>query len=234
MKKGSVRIKLASAVVASTMLATSYMGDLYVQAANKEVGITNEECSVDETKDLIDNVVQLDNDKFNYSEKDIDQITSQLDITELQEFYDKNGLGEITKDDFKDSIVRGIENVNNEIKSGELEVLENGTIVESDDDELYLQGGSTYDRTYWWGKRRYKSTSAAKKWAYLLNGAAAVNAGASLIGGAAFGAYGALPNGMTSVYAWYLANDISYVNSCTSRGIKADLWWCLYFEIRKQ
>lgn len=225
---------MASAIVASTMLASTFMAGLNVQAASQEVSVANEEYSLGEVQDAIDEVIQIENDQITYSEDDIDQIISEVDITELQKFYDENSLGKITKDDLQDSVISGIKEVNNQIKSGELEVLENGTIIESDDDALYLQGGSTYDKTYWWGRRRYKSTDAANAWVRKLNNAAATNAGAAAIGGAVFGGVGAVPNGIMSAYCWHLANDVSWVNSKTSRGIKADIWWCGYYKIKKQ
>ena len=78
------------------------------------------------------------------------------------------------------------------------------------------------------------STSAANTWAYDMNKAAAVNAGAAIIAGAAFGGVGAIPNGLTSAYAWYLANDITYYNSLSNRGIVTDITWVLVYSMDTQ
>lgn len=45
-------------------------------------------------------------------------------------------------------------------------------MIDSTDKNFYIQGGSTYDETFWWGKRRYMSTSAARQWVYDLRDAA--------------------------------------------------------------
>lgn len=112
--------------------------------------------------------------------------------------------------------------------------LDNGTLVDSEDDSYYLQGGSTYDQTFWWGRRRYKSTSNANKWARDLQNCAALNGGAATLAGACFGGVGAIPNGLTSAYCWALGNEVSYKNSLSNRGIKADIYWCLVYSVKKQ
>ena len=40
------------------------------------------------------------------------------------------------------------------VQNGNLEVLADGSLIDANDSDFYVQGGSTYDKTYWWGKKK--------------------------------------------------------------------------------
>lgn len=192
--------------------------------------------NLDDVIDTIDNKIYLDavNGEIDFSDKDIVNICEEIDIALLNEYYSKMGMEAVTADEVADMFIEGIENLNEELATGDMEILDNGTLVDSEDDSYYLQGGSTYDQTFWWGRRRYKSTSNANKWARDLQNCAALNGGAATLAGACFGGVRAIPNGLTSAYCWALGNEVSYKNSLSNRGIKADIYWCLVYSVKKQ
>lgn len=166
------------------------------------------------------------------SEK-LEEVCDDINISTLQAYYNENGLGSISKEDIYDSMIKGIESVNNQIADGELEVLDEGTIVDATDDSYYLQGGSTYDVTHWWGKTRYKSTADAKKWAHTLNKVAAGECGAAAVS-AVFGVVPVVVGGLGSAYCWNLGEDVAYYNGKSNRGIKVEMTWCLVYSISVQ
>lgn len=229
MKKVNSKIAaiLSTAIVCASSITT--VG----ACASNEIIDANDANSIIEA---LDSVVELDADAdiITYDESDIVDICSKFDLDTINAEYAKIGLDAITAEEFSQMMIDGINSVNVELQEGNLEILDGGTIIDSDDDTYYLQGGSTYDVTHWWGKTRYMSTAAANTWAYEMNKAAAVNAGAAVIAGAALGGVGGVPNGLASAYAWYFANDITYYNSLSNRGIVADITWVLAYSMDTQ
>ncbi len=58
-----------------------------------------------------------------------------------------------------------LEVFNQGVEDGEIEISDNGTIIDLEDDELNVQGGNiTKKKTYWWGVRNYMSHSTASKY----------------------------------------------------------------------
>jgi hypothetical protein len=220
------------------------VGAFFANAADSKsfnTGVTSlkENAAVEVTENIISKIgktVKLDarNDVINYNKSQIISICKKVNIDAINAFYSENGQKSVTSKDLAQMIIKGIDSVNEALENGEYEILPGGTIVEVEDDDYYLQGGSTYDQTFWWGRRRYKSTAAANTWAWQLNNCAVANGSASLLAGAVFGGFGAIPNGLCSMYCWKLANDVSYVNSRTNRGIVANIWWILVYNINNQ
>lgn len=161
-------------------------------------------------------------------------ICEKLDLDALNAYYCRKGLNPVTVDALVNNFVMGIEDCNCKLRAGEYTILPGGTIVETDNEAYYLQGGSTFSQTFWWGVRHYKSTVAANRWIYELNQAGHLNTGAAAIGGAVFGGVGAIPNGLTAVYLYMVANSASYYNSLSNRGIVADITWILVYKMRTQ
>ncbi len=227
------KTKLVS-VFSTAVMCASCISTISASATNETIDIDS--TSVDSMLDVLDTSVELDTnaDIIVFDEEKIDDLCSNFDLDALNASYAKIGVEAITAEEFSQLMIDGINSVNDELQEGNFEILDGGTIVDTDDDTYYLQGGSTYDETHWWGRRRYMSTSAANTWAYDMNKAAAVNAGAAIIAGAAFGGVGAIPNGLTSAYAWYLANDITYYNSLSNRGIVTDITWVLVYSMDTQ
>lgn len=189
-----------------------------IDSIGSEVNVTNEEISIENKSDVIENI-------------------SQEDVNNLNDLAKEQGIQyeqPLTKESLVDMFEAGIQSVNEEVTQGELEVLEDGSLIDAEDENFYVQGGSTYDKSYWWGKKRYKSTAAANKWVSQLNTAGNLNAGAAVLAGAVFGGVGAIPNGLTSAYSYQLANKVSYRNSLNKRGIIANLTYALVFTTSSQ
>lgn len=125
----------------------------------------------------------------------------------------------------------GINETNASIKKGKLKVLSDGALVEADDDNFYLQGGSTYDIRYWWGVVRYKSTDNARTWAAKIRSTGHVASLATLIFG--YTPAGAI-TGLTALWAYNFADRVDYWNDSTSRGIIATIYVTLFFSIKTQ
>ncbi len=213
-----------------TAFATGNSGD-------PEAMVTGEK-SLDNIIDEINTEIEVTDESVTISDKSslLEKI-SQEDIDNLNELAKAQGVEyeqPLTKESLLNMFEEGIESVNDEVTNGELEVLEDGSLIEADDDSFYVQGGSTYDKTYWWGKKRYKSTYAANKWVSELNTAGNLNTGGAVLAGAIFGGVGAIPNGLTAVYCYQLANKVSYRNSLNNRGIIANVTWALVFTTSSQ
>lgn len=224
-------------MLAANMLALSLLvSELSVQSVYADA----EEATVMDSEDIIDALedeagVEVTDNEISYDEESIYDYIGNLDMDSINKEYIEYGLNPVTSEEFAEFFISGIEIVNEELDNGELVMLSDGTMVEGDDDSFYLQGGSTYDKTYWWGKRRYKSTAAANKWVRDLNKTAAIEGGAGAIGGTVFGNIPIVVGSFCCAYCWCLATDVAYYNSLSNRGIKADIPWALVgYKVRKQ
>lgn len=153
----------------------------------------------------------------------------------------QTSVQEIGKENYQE-IQDGISSINDLIESGMLETTENGTIYESNDDELVVQGGNVDKVTYhWWGVRRYanntNTNALVNKFNTTSNGAWIV-CGGSASGAAIFPASApitGLISGLTGMAAGYwglLATRISANNH--GKGVIIDLTWVLVFNIKPQ
>lgn len=240
--------KLVSMILLLSILSSAFMVPTFAKAnvntPNSSVIRTSEKVNTDSNK-TNDKIIQVISNnitvtKHGISLKDESLLIKNLealDISSVQKDAESKGVvfnEALTAKSIVRKIKEGIKTINYDIAKGKTKVLENGTIIQADDDSFYLQGGSTYDQTYWWGKRRYMSTDRANLWNRDLNKAAAVNGGAAILAGAVFGGVGAIPNGLTSAYCGYLASDVAYYNGLNSRGIVTDLNWWLTYSMRNQ
>lgn len=180
-------------------------------------------------------IVEYDDEKIVYDEEAIYDFVEKIDLSSINAEAMKNGLEPMTTDDVYRIFVEGIEETNETLEDDELTMLSDGTMIDSDDEAFYLQGGSTYDKTYWWGKKRYKSTKDANKWVRDLNKTAAAEGGIGVIAGAALGVVPGVVGGIGCWYCWALASDIDYVNGLSNRGIVASIPWVLVgYSVKKQ
>lgn len=137
-----------------------------------------------------------------------------------------------------------IDNLNLLIEEGVLTITENGTIYETDNDELVVQGGNVDDVSiHWWGVRRYASHNTANKIAYKAGNFSAWSGYATFAS-----ALGVLlvPDGRVkaalsictacAAFPWayfaHLQNNINYYNG--SRGVVIDVTWVLIFDVYSQ
>lgn len=180
---------------------------------------------IDENGIIIENKGQIIK---NIDQKDINNLKKLAEIQGIK--YEEP----VNKKSIVEMFEQGVKTTNKEIEEGELTVLDNGSFIDAKDDDFYVQGGSTYDKSYWWGKKRYKSTYNANRWVRDLYSVGHANAATAAVAGAVFGGVGALPNGLTAVYAYNLADKVSYRNSLNNRGIIANLTYVLVFTTKSQ
>ena len=227
----NINSKIA-AILSTAIVCASSVATIGAYASNDTIDANNTNSIID----ALDSAVEIngDSDVITYDESKIVDICNKFDLDTINAEYAKMGLDAITKEELSQLMIEGINSVNEDLSEGTFEILDGGTIVDTADDTYYLQGGSTYDETHWWGRRRYKSTNAANEWAHELNQCAAANAATSVVAGAVLGGVGAIPNGLTSAYCWSLADSVSYHNGRTNRGIVADITWVLVYSVDPQ
>lgn len=192
-----------------------------IGAIGENVSIDSKGLVLEEKEEVIENIDQ----------KDIENL---LKLAETQGI---NYTQTVTKESVVEMFEAGIQETDKAVEEGELTVLSNGSLIDAKDDEFYVQGGSTYDKSYWWGKKRYKSTYFANVWVRDLKSLGHANAAGAFVAAAIFGPiapWAALPNGLTSAYLYNLADKVSYRNSLNSRGIIANLTYTLVFTTASQ
>lgn len=233
MKSKRIKSVLLGISIGTMISITTFSTNVF--ASDLKNNISSDNLIQELNEEISQNIVISDNE---IELKNVDDLLKNIDdstIDKINELSKSQGIDKTyTKEEFIKLYEDSIANLNEQIDEGKLEMLNDGSMIEADDDSFYLQGGSTFDKRYWWGVSRWKSTSAANNWSYKLNRAAAANAGIAVLAGAVFGGVGAIPNGLTSAYTWMLANEISYKNSLTSRGIVADINWSLIYSVYGQ
>ncbi len=160
-----------------------------------------------------------------------------IDLLVLQNAAESQGITfdkPLTAEALAKTIKKGIKSVNDQIVEGKIKILRNGTLIKADDNNFYLQGGTTYTTYLWWGVRHYKSTDAANAWIRDLNKFAAGSGAVSVLSGILFPGAGTIITGLTAAYAYWIASDAAYVNSTTTRGIIVDIKWVLVYSIYPQ
>jgi len=132
------------------------------------------------------------------------------------------------------SIIEGIDNINELAQDGEIIITDNGTVYEADDTSFDVQGGVNKIVWTWYGRKSYMSTSRANSFAYT---AKQVSYGAAGVGAvAAYFSFGttALFGGLTSLYFAKLADDVTIRNTGHSRGIIVHMTWAAYYWTQRQ
>ncbi|MCM3034126.1 hypothetical protein [Niallia sp. MER 6] len=236
----SKKVSIVCLLLSLSLFVELGLGFTNVQAAENDNVVTTAEGteSLDSIIDTISEDVSVDQEGVELGDKStILENINQEDINNLNALAEQQGIEynqPLTKESVVQMFENGIDTINSEVEDGNLEVLSDGSLIESDDEDFYVQGGSTYDKTYWWGRKRYKSTANANKWASQLNSVGNANAAGAVVAGAVFGGVGAIPNGLTAAYAYQLQNKVSYRNSLNKRGIVANLTWALVFTVKSQ
>lgn len=209
--------------VCSGMIAliamTTVTPNLAVNAAESDIEIKQEVTSDQINIDLLEQYVTVTSDG-------------------LLELDAPQSLIEYVGEEYYASLLDGIDNVNDMAEQGEVEITDNGSIYETDDDELVIQGGGIDKvKTYWWGERRWACTRCANKIANDLNkvstGAWGVSAISGILGGPV-GIGAGIGSAIGAVRSGWMASDISYYNSKTNRGVIIDCRWILTYKVKCQ
>lgn len=163
---------------------------------------------------------------------DIEAIKQELKRIGIKQEYINN----FNEDTIINSVEENIEDINKDIELNKIEVRGEKDLVDTQDENFYVQGGSTYSKKYSWGVRHYKSTAAANYWVRQLgkhiNGIQ-LTSGASLI----FAPYGIPAGVLGMVTVWYftgLKDEVSYYNSRNNRGVIIDINTWLTYNVRNQ
>ncbi|MBQ8044008.1 MAG: hypothetical protein IJ272_07690 [Clostridia bacterium] len=202
--------------------------NLDIASENTESSSTTNELAYDAYQSFIESVeekgiITIENNQYTY---DKEALKNEYDAHKIEELCeDTNGFSDI---------IDSINNLNANLSNGNMVIMPDDSAMKTSDVTLITRGGKTYDKDFWWGRRRYKSTAAAKEWVHVLNKAAAGEAGLGVIG-SIFGPAPAVVGGLASAYCWMLAEDVSYQNSKTKKGIKADIPWVFVgYKVTKQ
>jgi hypothetical protein len=232
MKKYAI-IKTAASMIVVVCLVMGTGFNTYASSTSEDVKSDNSTIATNEIIQNFEENINLNEDGFYEVELTaVREDFADMNPTDLNEAFRQTGMN--STNEIVSTFMSGVESVNSQIADGDLVFIDNENLIDAEDDNYYLQGGSTYDITHWWGRSRYKSTYYANKWANELNKCAAANAGAAVVAGWVFGGVGAVPNGTVSAYCWYIASDVSYYNSLSSRGIVADITWVYAYKMRTQ
>lgn len=201
-------------------------------AAQTGKTVTSDEVTkeVEQLVETIDHEIDVDNQgKFVIDKEKLKSLITDEIVEKMNQFSQENSTGEtivVSKDSLTQDFTQGIQTINAEIENGNLERLENGTLIKSDDDNFYVQGGSTYEKWGWWGMDKYCSTYHGARWVKELKAVAS--------GSNQFANYIPFVKGPAKLYNWYiksLAYNVDYVNRTTSNGTITSLywipsWWC--------
>lgn len=224
--------KILTLVLVTTMsIGSVQINDIY--AEETEINSSNLVNELEQS-DIID----YEDEKIIYDEETIYDFVEKIDLSSINKEAIKNGMAPMTTDDLYNIFIHGIDETNETLDNGELTMLSDGAMIDSDDDDFYLQGGCTKDVTHWWGKTRYKSTYNANKWVKQLNRTAAAGGGIGVIASAALGPAGVavgVLGGVGCWYCWDLASSVDYYNGLSNRGIIAKIPWVLVgYSVKKQ
>ncbi|WP_302630167.1 hypothetical protein [uncultured Eubacterium sp.] len=186
-------------------------------------------------------------------ELQMEEMSQEAFIEESNEFVEvsEEGLIELElPDDLLEQIseeeyavyLEAIDSINELIEQGELKATENGTLYETSDDELVVQGGNVDKMVYhWWGYTRYANNKNTKK---LINRFNTASNGAWVVCGGTASAsylfpvsapYTGLVSGLTGMAAGYwglLATRMSAKNK--GKGVIVNMTWVLVFTVKSQ
>ncbi|MFC0469063.1 hypothetical protein ACFFHM_00400 [Halalkalibacter kiskunsagensis] len=228
-----MKTKFISMILVVALIFSGFSTTAFTKDGNKTGEQLNQQLETVITN--IEKNVNVKSDGISLNEINIRKSIKKEDIEAINQLAKEQGLDVVyTKKSFIDEITKGIKETNKQIQNGELKALSDGTLIENNDENFYLQGGSTYTTGYWWGKRHYRSTAAAAKWSY---GGKQLALGHVVAGGAvAFFSMGTgfVIGAVASSYYFAFTNSIDYYNGLSNRGIIADVTWALVYSMRTQ
>lgn len=230
-------MKLGRKIITLGLIISLIIPVIKVNADSNDLENVNEEIinTIETNITYSDNGITID------SEKELKNELKQIDINAIKEELinlgaNKQEVQKFNENTIFDLIKDNIEDINKDVKQNKLKIVENHDIIDAEDDNFYVQGGSTYSKRYSWGIRHYKSTAAANKFTYELNKKSnniGLTAGLSFI----FSPYG-IPGGVLgTVTVWYLngmSNKVNYYNNKNNRGIILDINNWLTYSVRNQ
>lgn len=229
------KIKVILAIMSFVLVFSSFSLSAFAKGGeeNKEVQLNQ---NLDKVMGKIENNVTIDESGIELTNKAevINSITDE-ELKAINELAKEQGLDIVyTKESLIKKFEQGTKELDEQIREGELKLLSDNSLIETNDDNFYVQGGSTYSKSYWWGVQHYKSTTAAAKWSYEGKQLAVGH----VVAGGAVGFFslgaGFAIGVVASSYYFAFTNSIDYWNSVSSRGIIADVTYALVYKMRTQ
>lgn len=178
--------------------------------------------NVDLTK-VIDKYISVKNGRFSVD----NEIKLRQEIYEKQEF-----IKEIDDKNNVDSIINKLkERISDLNRNAELNLItiNKSKKITNNIPQLRVAGQSTSH--HWWGARHvFYWDDAARDYAYEVRMLAHANAGAAVLAGAIFSGVGGVPNGLSAVYGYMIADSVDYNANKSGDGVILDVNWWLTFS----
>lgn len=185
------------------------------EVVTPEPSLSPEEAQVQELIQSLEPYVTADNNQF-----EVESIPTAV--------YNEFGADDVN------SMLEGVEELNELAQDGEIIITDNETVYEADDTSFDVQGGVNKIVWTWYGRKSYMSTARANDFAYYAKKVATGAGGVSLIAG--FFSFGTATvfSGLTGLYFANLADDVERRNSGHSRGIIVNMTWAAAYWTARQ
>lgn len=88
-------------------------------------------------------------------------------------------------------------------------------------------------RSYWWGvKHTFYTDSAANAWAHTTRMLGHANASAAVVAAWLFAGFGGVPNGLTAVWCYAVADSVNYYANKPGAGVILDLTYLIVYQCK--
>lgn len=170
-------------------------------------------------------VVSDDGNFYLINEKELrDKINRDI------EFYKKDLNGN-SAEQYLDSLQVRLYSLNRLSQDNQIVITEDGRIIDSSIHVCSTRSANVYSETHWWGRKHiFYSDNAARDYAYNVRMSAHANAGAALIAGAVFSGVGSVPNGITAIWAYSIADSVDYNANKSGEGVILEVTWILAYR----
>lgn len=214
-------LKLMAVSVLSLISFVSVTSPLPVSAVETNTNLVTKE-SREGLVSIVDKYVTVEDGRFILNDENLlkeELLEKQNLISEINNASDADFIIETLKIRFSE--------LNDKAETYQITIKDSGRIVNNTPEFRVAGQSSVYE---WWGVRHtFHWDDAARDYAYNVRQAAHANAGVAFIGGAVFGGVGAVPNGLTAVYAYSIADTVDYNANKSGNGVVLDInWWLTY------
>lgn len=168
--------KLITIISTSTMIIAISAQGVYASEEIKEIS--------KQAENKIEDLINVEDGYFNINVEDEQQIIA------------------IIGKDYFEVIQNALDGYNESVENGDIEITDNGTIIDNGDNSLNVQGGNTTKQVrYWWGVKNYMSYSTAKTYISKLSSINSKVASVSTVAGLYGGIVGLASSGLSVALA---------------------------------
>lgn len=184
---------------------------------------------------LTEKYVNISDGKFYITDNDALRYELEKNWSDISEDIDSM----ISVDDYISALENRFELLNEMSTQGIINIARDGQIYDSQYGKTYTPfeyGGSgrSFDKVtkyYWWGVRHtFYTDDSARDYAYDVRMAAHKAAAAAAIHAVLFEGVGAVPAGLTAVYAYSLADTVDYNTNKAGDGVILEIQWILTYD----